>query len=221
MTVLTSIVVLLPFLLLLRFEICSSLASDLKVFVDGNKGADDPLCLSSPLEHRCKSLEYVHSRLVNSTNRYSAITITVCGPGINLTMALDFENYTNLAITGLGNERGSTYINCNQSLSGLAFKRVKSLQLTFLNLTKCGAKGRSTQIDPEANNSTVIINSALYFLNCTDISVFNVTIYRSNGTGISMCTIQMEPYTLKILTLWIITQQQDFQVPNLVVGLCI
>ena len=101
-------------------------------------------------------------------------------------MALDFENYTNLAITGLGNERGSTYINCNQSLSGLAFKRVRSLQLTFLNLTKCGAKGRSTQIDPVANNSTVIINSALYFLNCTDISVFNVTIYRSNGTGISM-----------------------------------
>ena len=180
----TSVKIALCLLLLVQYQTCST--SELKVYVDGNKGADDPLCFSSPLEHRCKSLEYVHSRLVNSTNEYSAVTITVCGPTINLTLPLQFEKLAKFTLTGSSNETSSVQINCNRSLSGISWVRVTDIHLWFLSIKNCGAKRKSTQTDPETNNSTLIVNSALYILNCTNVHVFNVTISSSNGTGISL-----------------------------------
>jgi len=41
-------------------------------------------------------------------------------------------------------------------------------------------------VDSQTGNNSVTYNSALYILNCTNVAIRNITVQRSNGTGLSM-----------------------------------
>lgn len=152
------------------------------VYVDANSGNNTLQCLKSSDKYRCQSLEYVCDNLKSITS--SSIQVTVCGPEINLTQSLLFEDYIDLTLTGMKNS-GAT-INCNTSGSGLSFFRVKELSVEHLNMESCGAQGNSTMVDSQKGNISVTYNSAVYILNCTDVAIRNIIVQKSNGTGLSI-----------------------------------
>ena len=150
-------------------------------YVDSINGHDNLSCIRSQVQP-CQSLEYVQSHMKPDPN--GSVVIEICEPGTNLTKALKFTNFTNISIRG---EEGMnlTSIHCNTSSSGLSFYNVIGLTLNFIQLSNCGAEGNSTTYDPHTQKG-LIITSALYILNCTDVNISNSVVYGSNGTGISM-----------------------------------
>ena len=152
------------------------------VYVDVNNGNNTLQCLQFS-EYRCQSLEYVCDNLKSIAS--SSIQVTVCGPEINLTQSLLFEDYTDLTLTGMDNKSGAK-IQCNTSGSGLSFVRVRGLSIEHLNIKNCGAQGNTAMVDSQTGNNSVTYNSALYILNCTNVAIRNITVQRSNGTGLSM-----------------------------------
>ena len=149
------------------------------IYVDSDSGHDKATCLQS-CQQPCQTLEYVHRHLKSVANE--SVVIEICGPQINLTIALDFTHFTDLSITGHQNK---TKILCNTPYSGLAFINVTGLSLSYVQLTNCGAKQNSTMYDP-STNKMIIELSAIFVLNCRDVNITNCVIYRSDGTGISM-----------------------------------
>ena len=175
--------ILLLFLVLLVPPLTCS--SDLTICVDEVNGHDDSNCLQpheQPCGYPCQSLEYVQHKANNFTNH--SVVIEICNSRINLTAALVFEDFVGLSIRGSRSMRQTT-INCNTSFSGLSFFNITGLSLSFLRLTNCGAKGNSTSFDPPTAKC-LIVTSAVYILNCTDVTIQDITLNRSNGTGISM-----------------------------------
>ena len=157
---------------------CSSV---LTIHVDEEKGHDDSNCLQKK-GHRCQSLEYVQQNINNFTNH--SVVIQICNPEINLTAALIFRDFIDLSIRG-AEGMDQTTINCVTYNSGLSFFNIIGLSLSFLRLTNCGAKGNSTAYDPYTEQC-LIITSAVYILNCTDVNINDITLSQSNGVGISM-----------------------------------
>ena len=151
------------------------------ISVDSVNGHNNVSCLQ-PNGHPCQTLEYVQSKLKSVTD--NSVVIDIREPGINLTKPLNFTNFSFLSIRGAESENHS-YIHCNTSLSGLSFFNVTGLTLSFIQLISCGAKGNSSTCDPKTNK-TLVTTSALYMLSCTNVTITNVVLNGSNGTGISL-----------------------------------
>ena len=156
-------------------------SSELVIYVDAVNGQNDSSCLQ-PRGPPCQSLEYVQQNVKSVTNH--SVVIEICNPGINLIAALVFEDFVHLSIRGAGSMNQTT-INCSTSYSGLTFFNITGLSLSFLQLTNCGAKGNSTVLNP-FTHKILILTTAIYILNCTDVTINNSVLRRSNGTGISI-----------------------------------
>ena len=173
----------MSFSILLLVLVIPTLAysSEHVIYVDGVNGHNDLSCLQ-PHGQPCQSLEYVQQNVKFVTNH--SFVIEICKPGINLTAPLIFEDFIDLSIRG---KKGmdQTTINCNTSYSGLSFFNITGLSLSFLRLTNCGAKGNSTVLNP-FTHKMLILTSAIYILNCTDVNISNSVLSMSNGTGISI-----------------------------------
>ena len=170
-------------LLLLVAFLCGSLyvavqSSDqvLHVYVDGEWGTDGDRCLkSNSATEACQSLSYVADNL----RQTDWVVIEILSENLTLTESADFIDYTHLAIT-------NTTICCdNASDFGLAFVNVRNLTIHSVTIDGCGAKRDSTSVDPQTNE-TEPLSVAVYILNCTDVTIMNVTIQSSHGTGLSM-----------------------------------
>ena len=160
-------------------------SSECVIYVDGEYGHNDLSCLQpceQPHGPPCQSLEYVQHNIKRFNNH--SVVIEICNPGISLTAPLIFEDFIDLSIRG-AEDMTQTTINCNTSYSGLSFFNITGLSLSFLQLTNCGAKGNSTLLNP-FTHKMVILTSAIYILNCTDVNISNSVLFRSNGTGISI-----------------------------------
>ena len=170
-----------PILLLVLLIPTLAYSSELVIYVDGVNGHNDLSCLQ-PHGHPCQSLEYVQQNVKSVTNH--SVVIEICNPGINLTAPLIFEDFIDLSIRG-AEGMDQTTINCNISYSGLSFFNITGLSLSSLRLTNCGAKGNSTVLNP-FTHKMLILTSAIYILNCTDVNISNSVLSMSNGTGISI-----------------------------------
>ena len=170
---------LIVFLMLIMPSLAYS--SELVIYVDAVNGHNDSSCLQ-PRGPPCQSLEYVQQNVKSVTNH--SVVIEICNPGINLIAALVFEDFVDLSITGAGNMNQTT-INCSTFYSGLSFFNITGLSLSFLQLTNCGAKGNSTVLNP-FTHKILILTTAIYILNCTDVTINNSVLRRSNGKGISI-----------------------------------
>ena len=146
-------------------------SSEIVVHVNGVNGHDDSNCLQ-PHGHPCQSLEYVQQNVKSVANH--SVVIEICNPGINLTAALIFEDIVGLSIRG-SRSMNKTTINCNTFYSGLSFFNITGLSLSFLKLTNCGTMEQN-----------LTLTSALYIVNCTNVSIRNSSLRNSNGRGISL-----------------------------------
>ena len=150
------------------------------VHIDSRNGHNDPSCIKSE-ENSCQTLEYVASQLDKFCYK-SFIKITISQPGINLTKAISFDSYKkSLSLVGEGTPRNPIRVNCNGTNSGLLFVNVSNLSLSNLNITGCGMARNITK-----GYFIFIELSAMSLVNCSNVSIVDCHIFKSNGTGISI-----------------------------------
>ena len=170
-----------PVIFFILFIPTLAYSSECVICVDGEHGHNNVSCLQpcerlcgQPCGPPCQSLEYVQHNIKNFTNL--SVVIEICNSRINLTTALVFEDFVGLSIRGSRSMRQTTStINCSTSFSGLSFFNITGLSLSFLKLTNCGAMEQN-----------LTLTSALYVVNCTNVSIRNSSFHKSNGRGISL-----------------------------------
>ena len=152
--------------------------SQWQVFIDVVRGEDSTDCLSSNSTAKtCRSLSFV----VENFPQKEMVTITLLSHQINLTKPVEFKNYTHLIIGGC-----NTTLYCNESNAGLSFVLVQNLTIVSMTVEHCGALRETTAYNPNLPNQTLILRIAVYVLNCTNVTISNVDVVSSNGTGMSM-----------------------------------
>ena len=129
-------------------------------------------------------LEYVPDYLNNSMIlRFNTSEVT-------LTTPLSIEGKKNISLIGLD---GGTKISCyppdvsnhSNTGAGLAFIAVQNLTLANLIFEKCGAL-QSTNTIGHPNTSVTKFRCTIYILNSSDISIANVVVRNSSGTGVAL-----------------------------------
>ena len=108
------------------------------------------------------------------------------GAGDNITLSYN-DNMTmygmnSIVIVGEGSD--NTVITCDSN-AGLAFINMNDITIANLTLKECGAwRNSTTQNGTE--NYTLKFRCALYFLDCSDVTMYDVIITDSPGTGVMM-----------------------------------
>ena len=69
---------------------------------------------------------------------------------------------------------------------GLCFISVQSLSIMNLTFLNCGSLQSSTSKNVSHHGSTYLFPTTIYFLNCSNVSLTNITISHSAGTGIAL-----------------------------------
>ena len=137
-------------------------------------------CYSIPLEY---VPDYLNDSMVL---RFNTSELT-------LTTLLSIEGKKNISVLGLG---GGTKISCyppdvsnhSNTGAGLAFIAVQNLTLANLTFEKCGAL-QSTNTIVLSNTSVTKFRCAIYILNSSDITISNVEVRNSSGTGVALFDI--------------------------------
>ena len=148
------------------------------VVVQGNQSSlTSTECYSLPLE-------YVPDHLND------LMTVQFSTSELKLAALLSIEGKKNISFIGFD---GGTKISCFQANksnyssigAGLAFISVKNLTLANLTFENCGALHNSTANFQINNSVTTFRRSSIYILNCANISIVNVSVKHSCGTGVT------------------------------------
>ena len=110
----------------------------------------------------------------------------IIGAGNNFTLSCD-SNMTmygmnSIVIVGEGSD--NTVITCDSN-AGLAFINMNDITIVNLTLKECGALRNSTTQNG-TENYTLKFHCGLYFLNCSDVTMYDVIVTDSPGTGVMM-----------------------------------
>ena len=183
----TSIVkyqILVFILSLLLFSESTPLVYIHTVHVDNrNKSASDtPQCGSSG-HPPCLSLSFaLRNRALNSTQ-----FVVESGGNYTLNQSVTLANYDSIALTASNSNQGAVTVMCREG-GGLSFVGCVNVKLDGLKLFNCSAlqvstsRNASTSLPPTFMHFTV----GLYFLLCQNISLANVKISNSDGTGVAV-----------------------------------
>ena len=96
--------------------------------------------------------------------------------------AMTLYGMNSIAIVGEGSD--NTVIMCDSN-AGLAFINMLNITIANLTLKKCGAWRNSTTQNG-TNNFTYKFRCGLYFLNCSDVTIYDVILKDGPGTGVMM-----------------------------------
>ena len=133
--------------------------------------------------NRCEAFESLNSVLsyLKITNAYH-VNITLPA-AIALSETLIFEDLSStLASITLRGESGGSFITCNRRNVGVIFRGVENISIAFLTLSSCGVEHSLERW----TKSSYSYSSALYFVDCNQIFLQNVTVRESCGSGITM-----------------------------------
>ena len=134
-------------------------------------------CYSIPLEY---VPDYLNNSMILEFNTSE----------LTLTTLLSIEGKKNITLIGLD---GGTKISCyppdvsnhSNTGAGLAFIAIQNLTLANLTFEKCGAL-QSTNTIGHPNTSVTKFQCTIYILNSSNISIANVVIRNSSGTGVAI-----------------------------------
>ena len=110
----------------------------------------------------------------------------IIGAGNNFTLSYDdtmtVYGMNSIVIVGEGSD--NTVITCDSD-AGLAFINMNDITIANLTLKECGAwRNSTTQNGTE--NYTLKFRCGLYFLNCSDVTMYDVIVTDGPGTGVMM-----------------------------------
>lgn len=131
--------------------------------------------------YKCNSLDQAFRLLSNCCN---STDIIVESENYGLNDSFTFKFLMDIRIRS---DRNSTpaEIQCmaenHNSDTGLAFVEVKNLRFEHLNITGCGMRHNSTVF---IRTRFIVLQSALFIQNCTNVSISNMNFFNNNGTGI-------------------------------------
>ena len=159
------------------------------IYVDPERGSNTETCVKeSSVDQPCKNLSYVFQpQYRDSSTRYSL------QPGTHYlnSTASDhpFTGLTHIAITGNASGSSSVTIFCFTENSGLSFVRVQNIAFGNVKLTNCSSKqnGTSQNVTNSGEFELLPVQTALYFSNCTNISMEGVVVTNSpNGSAVTV-----------------------------------
>jgi len=167
--------------LLLMIAICFVLPYKIKGFVivkhSGN--SSDTLCsLFSP----CTELQPALPEMKSGST-------LVISAGTNYTLSYDdaMTMYGMESISIVGNGSANTVITCDSD-AGLAFINVHNITIANLTLVGCGAWRNSTTQNGTFNH-TLVFQCGIYFLDCSDVTIYDLMLRDGPGTGVMMYDI--------------------------------
>ena len=155
-------------------------AQDFVVQVDQDNGNDGANCLNSTEAQPCESLAFVVENVPHITNK--SVKIQICSPELTLEKVLVFEGFSELTISGASSAT-ETAIHCRGNNTGFSFIQVQNLTIEYIVIEGCGALQKSTSIDRANSNETELLQSSVYLLECTHVSILNVTVRETKGKG--------------------------------------
>ena len=107
----------------------------------------------------------------------------IISAGDNYTLSNE-ETMTMDSIVIVGEGSDNTMITCDSN-AGLAFTNMQNITIANLTLKECGAWRNSTTKN-DTNNFTYKFRCSLYFLNCSEVTIYDVIVTDSQGTGVMM-----------------------------------
>lgn len=165
----------------------SAAVEETSIYVHPTRGADTPRCYSpttAGVDNPCRSLVYAmdEQHLQNNTQ----VVLLPASEDYQLDGGtLSVANKSDFAITS-SDDTFIAVIRCSNQ-SGFAFTDVKYLLLMNLHVTGCGTLQSSTSKNyTEGATSTMSFLVALYVNKCGSVSMKNVTVEDSEGTGVTM-----------------------------------
>ena len=143
--------------------------------------------------HKCSSLYQVFQLLstcCNLTNHdcCNSTDVNIVESGsYALNISFTFINFTNIRLSSDRNTVAAE-IKCTPNNkgspsfdTGLAFIGVKNVTVEHLNITGCGMKHNSSVF---ISAQFIVLQSALFILNSSDVSISNINVFDNNGVGI-------------------------------------
>ena len=128
-------------------------------------------------DSKCTDLQSALSELTSGSK-------LIIGAGDNYTLSYNDIIYGLNSIVIVGEGSDNTLIACNSS-AGLAFINTYNITIANLTLKKCGAWRNSTTQNV-TYNFTYIFRCGLYFLNCSDVTIYDIILTDGRGTGVMM-----------------------------------
>lgn len=126
------------------------------------------------------ALNCAKQNLINNTG----VKVKILSERLTLSQTHHFEGGLSLHFTGMPSS-----IVCNTSqLSGLRFTNSQDIVFEDLTFHGCGLQFTSKSRNFENTRSNVMVKSlsAIYFSKCTDITLSNISITNSEGTGLTL-----------------------------------
>ena len=171
------------------FTVASCLDYNRTIYVDPKIGNDTETCVKeSSVNQPCKTLSFVFQPQYRESSTHYFLQ-----PGTHYlnSTASDhpFTGLTHIAITGNASGGSSVTIFCFTENSGLSFYQVKNIILGNLNVTNCSSQqnGTSQNVTNSAGFELLPVQTALYFSNCTNISMEDVVVTNSpNGSAVTV-----------------------------------
>ena len=176
----TQVAVLLPLLIVL---LIANTAQSKTIRVEHSPDAVDSEECYMDGGPPCKTLNYAFLGVIDDT------TLQIGTGTFPLENSTVLTGIQNVVISGMGEDPGST-IQCSYDKpGGLKFERCTNLTIAGIrNILNCGVLQDTTCIFG-GENFTTPSPSALFFHNCTDVSMTDVTVRNSNGTGVTMYSV--------------------------------
>ena len=137
----------------------------------------DPICSTANL---CTDLQPALPEMRSGST-------LVISAGTNYTLSYDdaMTMYGMESVSIVGDGSANTIITCDSD-AGLAFIDVHNITISNLTLVGCGAWRNSTTQNGTFNH-TMIFQCGIYFLDCSDVTMYNVILCDGPGTGVMMC----------------------------------
>ena len=109
--------------------------------------------------------------------------LKICSDSLKLTQLLHLQNLDTIEVTGEAN--AISLIDCERE-SGLRFTNISKLIIMNLEIRSCGALFYSTSQNHSDPDTNTLFRSSIYIANSSDVSIVNIAITDSNGTGLAM-----------------------------------
>ena len=166
------------------------------IYVDPSNGNNTKNCVEDPsYDQPCKNLSYAFQKQYRSNSTCYSLQ-----PGTHYldssVSQYPFTGLTDIAITGNTSNSSSVKILCFIENAGLSFFRVLNIAFSSVTLTNCSSrqKGTSKNISDSTELELLFVQTALYFSNCSGISMegvvvtnspnaFGLTVYNTVGTN--------------------------------------
>ena len=151
-----------------------------------NNDPHQPQCKFTVGKYMCSSLANTFD-LLNKIN--TSVDVIIKPANYILVSSHNLTELHDVNLTGLVVGSTPVIISCRQgSDTGISFIRVRNLLIQYIHIKWCGMVHVSTSQVTSSKHlfQFVYFRSAVYFQNCTNLSMTNIKIYDNNGIGMAI-----------------------------------